>query len=226
MYDEGPWWRDGQNTVPLTGAIMSTKMPNVAQNEDAVGPLTCMDHGVYSDNVGVLMCWIEGEVNNQFYATLDTEAQKEYILNYVSESFDDPRVTTPGPSQVIEHNWADQPYVKGAYTGFFSPGAQSSPASWSAYLGGDGGLGEKAPALPNLFVAGADWWPGFGNGYIEGAVRVSQGSSASPPRHQHYPLISSMMPTYWYASPALTCHWPLYTPPPSTFSTERRWLKR
>ena len=40
VYDEGPWWRDGQNTVPLTGAIMSTKMPNVKQNEDAVGPLT------------------------------------------------------------------------------------------------------------------------------------------------------------------------------------------
>ena len=45
IYDEGPWWRDGANTFPLTGAVMATKMPGVADDEDAVGPLTCMDHG-------------------------------------------------------------------------------------------------------------------------------------------------------------------------------------
>ena len=35
-----------------------------------------MDHGVYSDSVGVLMCWMEGEVNYRFYSTLDTDARK------------------------------------------------------------------------------------------------------------------------------------------------------
>ena len=171
VYDEGPWWRTA--SPPLTGAVMSTKMPPMSSDDqsDAIGPMTCMDHGTFADSQGVLMCWIEGQVNNQFMSLLnDTQAREDHILDFLETALDDPRVRSPGPSQVVAHNWADQPFVRGAYTGFFQPGVQSQRALWESYLGGSG-LGEKTPSLPNLFVAGSDWWPGFGNGYIEGAVR-------------------------------------------------------
>ena len=49
---------------------------------------------------------------------------------------------------------------------FFPPGVQSEPAFWDAY-----GRAEKAA---NLWLAGADYQLGYGNGYMEGAVRSGQ----------------------------------------------------
>merc|ERR1712032_1451843 len=77
-------------------------------------------------------------------------------------SFNDSRAETLNPT-FIAHNWADQPFARGAYTGFFPPGVQSVPEYWSAY--------QEMEKLPNVFLAGADYHTGFGNGYIEGAIR-------------------------------------------------------
>ena len=63
-------------------------------------------------------------------------------------------------------NWPDDPYARGAYTGYFPPGVQSQPPFWEAYL--------RAEKMAGVFVAGADWYAGMGNGYMEGAVRSGE----------------------------------------------------
>jgi hypothetical protein len=50
-----------------------------------------------------------------------------------------------------------------APTGYFSPGAQSQPETWDAYA--------NQRKAHNLWVAGADYQVGMGNGYMEGAIR-------------------------------------------------------
>ena len=78
----------------------------------------------------------------------------------------------PHPHQTIllDYNRASQPFVRGAYTGYFSPGVQSQPSFWDAYL--------QVEKLPGVWLAGADYQPGFGNGYMEGAVRSGQFAAA------------------------------------------------
>jgi monoamine oxidase len=53
--------------------------------------------------------------------------------------------------------------VRVVAVGYFSPGAQSQPETWEAYA--------NQLKAPNLWVAGADYQVGMGNGYMEGAIR-------------------------------------------------------
>lgn len=103
-----------------------------------------------------------------FYGMMNAKERRDKVLSLVKWSFyNDSRALTPITMQ--EFNWADQEYIGGAYTGYFTPGTQSSLPFWKAYSGdGQSDLGEKSD---NLWFAGADWWAGLGNGYMEGAVR-------------------------------------------------------
>ena len=47
--------------------------------------------------------------------------------------------------------------------GYFSPGVQSQPEMWKAYA--------TARKSEHVWVAGADYQVGLGNGYMEGAIR-------------------------------------------------------
>ena len=166
IYDS-PWWRSHDNKVKLT-AIYATKLPKdlfPVQNNDVI---SCQDHRPYSDDLGAMMCWIEGAVNVNFYGMMNAKERRDKVLSLVKWSFhNDSRALTPIAMQ--EFNWADQEYIGGAYTGYFTPGTQSSLPFWKAYSGdGQRDLGEKSD---NLWFAGADWWTGLGNGYMEGAVR-------------------------------------------------------
>ena len=66
-------------------------------------------------------------------------------------------------------NWADQNHIYGAYTGFFIPGVQHIPEMWRCVADN---FGEKLPNMPNLWFAGADYWTGIGNGYMEGEYLI------------------------------------------------------
>ena len=87
------------------------------------------------------------------------------MLGFLRESFNDSRAETYEPS-VVSHNWGDEPLARGAYTGFLSPGVMSTPELWRAF--------KTQEKLPNVYFAGADYHDGFGNGYIEGAIRSGQ----------------------------------------------------
>jgi monoamine oxidase len=161
---ETAWWR---KDLKYEGGIYASKMPESIKFQH---PFSCQDHRPYSDERGALMCWIEGDVNIHFFNLLDDNEQKETVLNFINLSFQqvNGKQNTYKPLLFQRFNWADQPHIYGAYTGFFIPGIQHIEEFWQCLARN---FGEKLPKLPNLWFAGADYWTGVGNGYMEGAVR-------------------------------------------------------
>ncbi|CAJ1340342.1 unnamed protein product [Effrenium voratum] len=164
VYKEGPWWRE----IGLQGDILATRLPqNLSLPEpDSDLPLfvQCMDHSPYSQALGVIVCFMEGR-QNLYFTGLAPAEQRRLFLNFLFHSFGTSKAIDLNPD-IVAHNWADQPFARGAYTGFFAPGVMSVPAFWSAF--------QKMEKLPNVFLAGSDYHIGFGNGYIEGAIRDGQ----------------------------------------------------
>ena len=151
------WWR----AEGLSANILSTD-----------GYTACMDHSAYDASHGgaALMCWLEGATNLAFFDAPNATAQREAVLSFLQKSLQgDGRVRTY--TSHVALNWPDDKYARGAYTGFFTPGVQSQPHFWGAFA-----RGEK---MPGLFVAGADYFAGLGNGYMEGAVRSGEAAAAT-----------------------------------------------
>merc|ERR1712039_748705 len=164
VYTQGPWWRK----IGFQGDILATKLPaELSLSEpDSEIPLfvQCMDHSPHSLRYGVICCFVEGR-QNFYFTKLSAERQQSLMTTFLKRSFNDSRAESYEPS-FIAHNWADQPFARGAYTGFFSTGVQSVPEFWDAY--------REMEKLPNVMFAGADYHAGFGNGYIEGGIRDGQ----------------------------------------------------
>ena len=100
------------------------------------------------------MCWVEGETNLRFYARLTDQQRRQAVLSFLENSFNDTRARTLA-GRVVAHNWADQQYARGAYTGYFPPGVQSQPESWDAFAvlsnATKGGLAKA------VWLAGSDY---------------------------------------------------------------------
>ncbi|OLQ13627.1 putative flavin-containing monoamine oxidase A [Symbiodinium microadriaticum] len=167
IYKEGPWWRE----LGLQGEILSTLLPPKlslpAPDTDLPLFVQCMDHSPYSQRIGVIVCFVEGRQNFHFLQMSQNDQQERFV-EFLAMSFNSSKAKTFKPS-FVAHNWADQPFARGAYTGFFSPGVMSVPEFWTAF--------QQMEKLPNIFLAGSDYHIGFGNGYIEGALR--DGESAA-----------------------------------------------
>lgn len=153
FYDE-PWWRDEGKSAN----VMSTS-----------GYSACMDHSSKDASHGsaALMCWLEGQANLHFFGIANRTQALEEVLAFLEASLGDPRVRSYRSHVCLD--WPQDPYARGAYTGFFTPGVQSQPAFWKAYA--------NAEKVEGLFVAGADYMTGLGNGYMEGAVRSGQAAA-------------------------------------------------
>lgn len=162
IYKEGPWWRE----LGFQGDILSTSLPVDLSLPGGEIPLfvQCVDHSPFSRRVGVIMCFVEGR-QNLYFTTLPPEKQGSLMAEFLQRSFNDSRAVSLKPT-FVSHNWADQAYARGAYTSFFPPGVMSVPEYWAAY--------RNMEKVPNIFLAGADYHTGFGNGYIEGAIRSGQ----------------------------------------------------
>ena len=189
-----PWWREAK----LSGAVMASSWARQGRRAAAavIGPGAelqqlqgggspswgdhfdqCMEHSPFDGTTGsgggtrhyALMCWVEGESNQHFYSALGSAAeQRAHVLGFLEAAFNDTRASRLA-KHVVAHNWADQPYARGAYTGFFSPGVQSQPELWQTFA-----ALQSAPGggwAPHVWVAGSEYQVGFGNGYIEGAIR-------------------------------------------------------
>ncbi|CAE8634792.1 unnamed protein product [Polarella glacialis] len=161
VYRQGPWWRE----LGLQGDILATALPKEFSlpEPDSEMPLfvQCLDHSPFSQRLGVIVCFMEGRQNLHFMS-LAAQEQQSLLTAFLKRSFNDSRAETFQPS-FVALNWADQPYARGAYTGFFPPGVLSIPEYWEAF--------REMEKAPNVFLAGADYHRGFGNGYIEGAIR-------------------------------------------------------
>lgn len=162
VYRQGPWWRE----LGLQGDILATALPqdlSMREPGDEGIPLfvECYDHSPFSRRLGVVVCFVEGR-QNLYFTSLPSAMQQALMLAFLRQSFNDSRAESFGPT-FVAHDWKDQPYARGAYTGFFTPGVQSVPEYWHAY--------KEMEKLPGVFLAGSDYHTGFGNGYIEGAIR-------------------------------------------------------
>ena len=115
------------------------------------------------------MCWLEGKTNLAFFSRPNRTEALEDVLRFLESSLADPRVRSYTSHFVL--NWPDDAYARGAYTGYFSPGVQSQAAFWEAYV--------RAEKADGLHVAGADYFAGIGNGYMEGAVRSGEAAATS-----------------------------------------------
>jgi len=168
IYKEGPWWRD----AGYQGDILATKLPAElslpAPDSDIPLFVQCVDHSPFSRRLGVIVCFMEGRQNLHF-TRFSIERQGALMVRFLELSFNDSRAVTFKP-RFYAHDWAAQPFARGAYTGFFSSGVQSVPEFWDAY--------RQLEKLPNVLVAGSDYHTGFGNGYIEGAIRDGQRAAA------------------------------------------------
>lgn len=164
VYSQGPWWRE----LGMQGDILSTVLPEDLSlpSPDAHVPLfvQCVDHSPFSRRFGVLACFVEGRQNLHF-ATLEPAQRSELLVKFLVRSFNDSRAETFQPT-FVHHDWAEQPYARGAYSGFLPPGVASIPEYWAALRG--------IEKVPNVFLAGTEYQLGFGNGYVEGAIRSGQ----------------------------------------------------
>ncbi|CAK9037779.1 unnamed protein product [Durusdinium trenchii] len=162
VYEQGPWWRH----LGLQGDILSLAPGNwslPAPDEKLPLFVQCMDHSPYSQQIGVIVCFLEGR-QNLYFTQLPPAEQQRLFVDFLAHALG-PEAQSFEPS-FVSHNWADQPFARGAYTGFFPPGVISVPSYWAAF--------QQMEKLPNVFLAGSDYHLGFGNGYIEGAIRDGQ----------------------------------------------------
>tara|TARA_B110001452_G_scaffold229108_1_gene204836 strand:+ start:2197 stop:3801 length:1605 start_codon:yes stop_codon:yes gene_type:complete len=151
------WWR----AEGLSANVLATD-----------GYTACMDHSAYDATNGgaALMCWLEGATNLAFFDAPNATKVREDVLTFLQTSLNGDKRVRAYTSHVAL-NWPDDKFARGAYTGFFTPGVQSQPHFWGAFA--------RSEKMPGLFVAGADYYAGLGNGYMEGAVRSGEAAAAT-----------------------------------------------
>ena len=73
----------------------------------------------------------------------------------------------------MEHNWADQPFTRGAYASYFPPGVLSGFwPTWREIIEEH----NASAAMRRLWIAGADY-AGNGMGYIDGAIKSARAAA-------------------------------------------------
>ena len=86
----------------------------------------CLDNSPSSWSRGVIMCFIEGNKNRAFFRDLPTAAARQaHVVSFLGQAFND-TAAAAGVVSVEEHNWADKPFTRGAYSSYFPPGVLSS----------------------------------------------------------------------------------------------------
>ena len=204
----GPWWR--RKDYNLQGDILSCYLPKnlsvpIGQSSHGVTeyvPLFpyCFDVSPFSQDCGVLCCFLEGDVVYNYFRSLTKENQETLLQEFLRLSFEDivdkkrhvkmnqtptqqcrefsrdesqPTDSQPlwQPDYFVYHDWGidAEPYVGGAYTSYFPPNTLSHDKYWQAYHTMSTYL-----IPPNIYIAGSDYHCGYGNGYIEGAIRSGQ----------------------------------------------------
>ena len=135
---------------------------------------SCLDNSPASGARGVLACFIEGDRNRAFFRELPSaSARRAHVLGFVGASLGDAKAAHEAIN-VVEHNWADEPYIRGAYMSYFSPG--SIVGFWPAWRR----IMEErnlSTSMRRLWIAGADY-DAHALGYIEGAIRSGQDAAA------------------------------------------------
>ncbi len=138
-----PFWRDSG----LSGYVNSDQPP-VKLTYDNSPP---------GGRPGVLLGFVLG-VEARRMSTMSAAARRRAVLDSFVRLFGP---AAGRPRQLIEHNWASEPYARGCYAGFMPPGV------WS-----DFGAALRAP-VGRIHWAGTETAEVF-TGYMDGAVRSGE----------------------------------------------------
>lgn len=146
-YDE-PFWRDDGRS----GFV-----------EDDVGPADYyFDDGTPDGETGRLVAFICGDAARE-WASRDPEERRDALVDQLVSVFDDDRFTTPVDYR--DQSWPTEPYSRGAYHGYPTPGAMT--ACWEAI---------REP-VGRIHWAGAEtatrWY-----GHMDGAIRSGERAAA------------------------------------------------
>ena len=117
---------------------------------------------------GVLACFTEGNENRNFQRDFPTkQARQAHLTAFIGACFHN-QTAAVAPLDFIEHNWASQPYTRGAYGPYWAPGVLSAfLPTWDALAHDNNG----SSTMRHLWFAGGDYsWHSYG--YIEGAIQT------------------------------------------------------
>lgn len=107
VYDEPFWRRDG-----LSGQVTSTE-----------GPVKVVfDNTPSTGGVGVLLGFLEGE-QARALGRVPLEERRDAVLGCFTRFFG-PRAAAP--QEYVERSWAEEPFTRGCYAGYFPPGVLTS----------------------------------------------------------------------------------------------------
>ena len=151
VYEKGPFWQ----SAGYSGTIFASRMTSN-------GPLlsNCMDNTPAAGKPGVLLCFLEGDTSIEMMYEKSQQERLEYIASWLNETFGEEALDV---SFMLDYNWAEQPFIGGAYSSYFPTGV------WRQM-----GSALREP-FGRLYWAGADYAEeGFGyiNGAIESASRA------------------------------------------------------
>ena len=144
-----PFWRD----MGFTGTILASVPPFGNPNKPLLS--NCFDNTPYAGTPGVILCFVEGKTSVEMMHW-SHEKRKQVIGDWLARSFG-PKAKT-SMQLLLDYNWAQQPYIGGAYSSYLTPGG------WTE-------LGHvlREP-FGNVFWAGTEYaLDGFG--YINGAIQ-------------------------------------------------------
>lgn len=141
---ERPFWRD----AGLTGQSVDEEGP-VHVTFDASPPPSASSRAPR----GALMGFVEGRHARRLAAATVSE-RREIVLRRFARQFGQEAL---GPLEYVDKSWADEPYTRGCYAGFFPPGV------WTSF-----GPALRAP-VGRIHWAGTETATVW-NGYFEGAV--------------------------------------------------------
>ena len=146
-----PFWRKKGHT----GTILASTPP-FGKNDYLLS--NCFDNTPYAGSPGVLLCFVEGETSTQMMR-LTHEERVKFIANWLSKTLGDEAKNSSLILNLLDFNWAAQPYIGGAYTSYLPPGA------WTSV-----GHTLREPVQNMLYWAGAEYAKD-GFGYINGAIQ-------------------------------------------------------
>jgi len=152
VYEKGPFWQD----LGWSGTVFASRTLHDGS------PLlsNCMDNTPAAGKPGVLLCFLEGDTSIEMMYEKSHQERFEYIASWLNESFGEEALNA---DFMLDYNWAEQPFIGGAYSSYFPTGV------WRQM-----GSALREP-FGRLYWAGADYAEeGFGyiNGAIESASRA------------------------------------------------------
>lgn len=146
-----PFWQE----LNLSGQIL-----NIADLDRS--PFACLPSNPSENDFGVVACFVGGNFVNTF-ARWSQDDRRDNVASFVSKSFGDEALR---PIHYIDHDWAAEPHIQGAFGGTWQPGVETR---WGEFLNTDFG---------KVSWIGSDVVDQLHRGYVNAAIMTGREAAA------------------------------------------------